>query len=187
MSSSHPVPLGTSRTIRNSIAAFLLIAAFILCVSRVAVAATYTYTPTESSAADHWSAGTNWSGIPVSHPSTELTFVGDNTTILPNGLTNTSINDIAGPFSLNILNLQGTGPASGAATININSVFPSSYLTFFTSGPTYSSINLNALAGDSGLTYNIGSTVVLSNSTAFFQGNEQQRSISMAPSPEIMA
>lgn len=66
------------------------------------VAATYTYTPVNSTT-DVWSAGTDWNATPVSDPSTELTFVGNNGTVLPSGLNNTNTDDIAGPLSLSIL------------------------------------------------------------------------------------
>src|SRR5438105_565592 len=100
-----------------------------------AKAATFTYTPT-STTTDLWSAGTNWSAIPVGDPSTELTFVGLNTTALTN-FTNTNTDDVAGLFQLNILDLQGTGPAAtGAATININSTSPATGLNLVSNGAT---------------------------------------------------
>ena len=147
MSSTHVVRIGTPRMLRISIVGHLVIVALILCItwlaSPTAIAAVYTYTPTNT-AADLWSAGADWNMIPVSNPSTELTFVGNNTTVLPNNLTNIGTDDIAGAFSLNILDLQGTGPAKGAATININSSSPSDFLNFVSNGATAPVVNLNA-------------------------------------------
>src|SRR4051812_19256975 len=70
-------------------------------------AATFTYTPNNGTT-DLWSAGTDWDATPVSAAATTLTFVGTNTTVLADGLLNTSTDDIAGLFQLNVLNLQGT-------------------------------------------------------------------------------
>ena len=113
---------------------------------------TYTYTP-QSTTNDLWSAGTNWSATPPSNSTTTtLTFVGTNTTVLANSLTNINTDNDTGLFSLNILNLQGTGPASGAATITIASTSPSTGLDFVGTTPT---VNLNALTGTAGLTYNV--------------------------------
>jgi hypothetical protein len=128
-------------------------------------AAQFTYTPVNS-AADLWSAGTNWSGVPVSAADTRLTFVGNNATVLADSIINTNTNDLSGAFQLNILDLQGTGPASGGAVININSTSPATGLTLVTSGAT-PIVNLNALTGSSGLTYNVNSAVTLANNTLF--------------------
>ena len=131
------------------------------------VAATYTYTPTDATT-DLWSAGTDWSAVPVSNSGTALTFVGSNGMVLSNNLNNTSTDDIAGAFSLNILSLQGTGPAIGAATININSSSSDNYLNFV---PSFAPVvNLNAMAGNGGLTYNVGANINLAADTTF-QGN----------------
>src|SRR5688572_14106978 len=86
--------------------------------SRPAEATTYTYTPTGTT--DAWSAGTNWSATPVGAADTRLTFVADNATVIPNAQASTSNNDIAGNFQLNVLDLQGTGPATTAASITIS-------------------------------------------------------------------
>ena len=127
MRSTKNMSLGTLRSLRNFIAALLPIAAFAFCVAwqmpSAAIAAVYTYTPGNSDT-DLWAAGTNWNAIPVDSPTAELTFVGDNATVLPDGLTNTSTDNISGRLSLNILDLQGTGPASGAATINTTLTSP---------------------------------------------------------------
>ena len=102
MSNTHIASVGALRALRNSIVAFLLIAALTASItwqaSQTALAATYTYTPTNSTT-DLWSAGTNWSAVPVSSQDTVLTFVGDNTTVLADGLTNTSTNDIVNSFT----------------------------------------------------------------------------------------
>src|SRR5436190_16263040 len=113
--------LAFSRRAKTNIVVLAAVAGFGPAAGR-ALAATYTYTPTTGTT-DQWAAGTNWSpSAPVSAADTELTFVGTNTTVLANSLANTNTNNISGAFQLNILDLQGTGPASGAATITLNSV-----------------------------------------------------------------
>jgi len=128
-------------------------------------AAQFTYTPVNS-AADLWSAGTNWSGVPVSAVDTRLTFVGNNAAVLADGIANTNADDISGAFQLNILDLQGTGPANGGAVVNVNSTSPATGLTLITSAAT-PVVNLNALAGSSGLAYNVNSALSLANNTLF--------------------
>jgi autotransporter-associated beta strand protein len=85
-------------------------------------------------------------------------------------MTNTSTNDIAGPFSLNQMELQGTGPAGGMATINIDSASANSYLNFVGTGSgtgsnaTAGFIDVFAKPGSAGsITYNINSNIYLSN------------------------
>ncbi len=131
----------------------------------------YTYTPANTST-DVWTAGTDWSLVPVGGSATELTFIGSNTTVLANSLTNVNTDNISGFFSLNILDLQGTGPASGAATITIASTSPSTGLNFVTNptGSVAPVVNLNALTGTAGLTYNVSAPITLAANTTF-QGN----------------
>ena len=129
-------------------------------------AASYVYTP-DDSATDLWSAGTNWDALPVSGPGTELTFVGNDATVLPDGLTNTNTNDVAGPFSLTVLNLQGSGPAIGAATVNINGASGVNYLNFVADGSSAPVVHLDALAGAAGFTYNVASDLSLADDTTF--------------------
>ncbi len=134
-------------------------------------AAEYIYNPVNG-ANDLWSDGTNWSAAPLSSELTQLTFVGNNATVLANGLTNTNVNTLA-PFSLKALNLQGTGPSSGAATINISSaVSGGGYLNLTAPAGIYGYpvVNLNAMAGTAGLTYDVASNLNLATS-AYFQGN----------------
>ncbi len=135
-------------------------------IAGTAMASTYTYTP-NNAATDTWSAGTDWSAKPVSGATTTLTFVGNNTTILANGLTNINTDDIGGAFQAGVINLQGTGPASGAATINIAAASGSSLNLV---APAANSIvaYLNANAGTAGLTYNVSAPVSL---TAFAAGD----------------
>ena len=100
MSNSQTGLVGTPRMLRFSIAALLPIAVFTLCItwqaSQTAVAAVYTYTP--AATFDYWAAGTNWSAIPVSDSSTQLTFVGSNDTVLSGQVNDLSIDDIAWPL-----------------------------------------------------------------------------------------
>ncbi len=167
MSNILSISITASRALRKSIATFLLATGLTSCISwQAALAAVYTYTP-GNAATDQWSAGTNWNATPVSNTTTELTFVGNNATVLSNGLSNTNTDNIVGPLSLNILDLQGTGSASGAAAINIDSSSSSNYLNFANNGSTTPVVNLNAMAGAAGLTYNVGSNIWLANNTTF--------------------
>src|SRR2546421_7479624 len=134
--------------------------------AHTASAATYTYTPNNATT-DLWSAGTDWDVAPLSAVTTTLTFVGTNTTVQPDGLLNTSTDDVSGLFQLNILNLQGTGANSGGSTININSTAPSTGLELISNGATTPVVNLNALAGTTGLTYNVNAPLTLTNNTLF--------------------
>src|SRR4051794_28475705 len=133
---------------------------------RGASAATFTYTPNNGTS-DLWSAGTDWDATPLSAAATTLTLVGSNATVLADGLLNTNTDDIAGLFQLNILNLQGTGANSGGSTININSTAPATGLELISNGATTPVVNLNALAGASGLTYNVNAPLTLTNNTLF--------------------
>jgi fibronectin-binding autotransporter adhesin len=132
----------------------------------IASAAVYTYTPA-STTTDTWSAITDWSAIPASATTTTLTFVGTNTTVLANSLNNINTDNDTGLFSLNVLNLQGTGPASGAATITIAAASPGMGLDIDGSSDT---VNLNALNGTAGLTYNVSAPITL-DATTTFTGN----------------
>ncbi len=128
-----------------------------LTISGHLAAATFTYTPSAGTS-DLWSAGTNWDAPPVGAGDTRLTFVSGNATVLPDDILNTSTNDLAGDFQINILDLQGTGPAAGAGTVNIAGTPPSTGLALAGTNPA---VNLNALAGVAGLTYDIAPTLTL--------------------------
>lgn len=154
---------------KNSPVQAILAASAAVLLATPAFAETFTYTPSNDST-DLWSFGTNWSVTPVSAASTRLTFVGDNTTVLADGLWNYNTNDFNGRFQLGALDLQGTGPVAGGATINIANVSPSTGFALTQDGTTGVTVNLNALAGASGLTYNVLAPVGLNNST-LFQGN----------------
>ena len=132
-------------------------------------ATTYIYTPANSTT-DQWSLGMNWSSPPVGSRSTTLIFVGNNATVLGNNLANTDTDDLSGSFVLNGMQLQGTGPASGAATIRINSASESDYLNFISNGSTGPTIQLNAKVGAAGLIYYVSPNISLSNDISF-QGN----------------
>jgi hypothetical protein len=122
----------------------------------IANAATYTYTPTNT-ATESWSDGANWSAVPVSAADTILTFMGTNSTVLPNSTANFNNNDVANPFNLNVLNLQGTGPASGAGYVTIGGTA----LQFVNNGSSNPVMNLNALAGTAGLNYTNNAQITL--------------------------
>jgi fibronectin-binding autotransporter adhesin len=136
-----------------------------------AVATEYVYSP-NNSAADRWWSGVDWSpGTPAGGPGTTLTFVGANGTVLASGLANTNTNNVSGAFALNLLNLQGTGPAVGgsAASVTIASTDPSTGLTFVRNGTTGPVVNLNANVGTlaNGLTYTVSSPIALGADTTF--------------------
>jgi autotransporter-associated beta strand protein len=121
----------------------------------------FIYTPAGST--DQWTAGTNWSAAPVSGSDTQLTFVGSNATVIPDGQTSTSNNDVAGNFQLNILDLQGTGPATTAAAINLTG----NALEFVANGPTLPVVNLNANNGAQALAYSVANALTLTGNTTF--------------------
>ncbi len=127
---------------------------------------TYTYTPVANTApGDSWSAGTDWSATPVSNAATTLTFVGTNSTVLANGLNNTNTDNFSGAFIATQLDLNGTGPASGAGVINI-AASSGSYLNLVQSSIAgapggLATIALNANAGAAGLTYNVSAPITL--------------------------
>jgi fibronectin-binding autotransporter adhesin len=140
-----------------------------ICGDRV-LGTVYTYTPV-SAANDSWSTGNNWtSSAPVSATATELTF-SSNATTFASTFVDTSTDDISTPsaFLLNILDLNGTAPASGAATINI-AASSGNYLYF---NGANNLVNLNAnstfsvgtLTGS--LTYNVSAPISLGTTTTF--------------------
>src|SRR5207249_4955759 len=118
---SRPVLVARCEQRRRLIAAAVAVVGGSIALSTSASAATFTYTPTNA-ITDLWSAGTNWDTTPVSNVATRLTFIGNNATVVSDGLTNVNTDDLSGLFQLNILDLQGTGPAGAGApaTININ-------------------------------------------------------------------
>lgn len=143
-----------------------------LLLSTHAGAATFTYTPS-SSTTHQWSAGTNWSATPVSAADTTLVFVATNSTVIAAATANTNTNDITGQFDLNILTLQGTGPASGTApVITLAAGGSSSGLRLVANGVTNPVLNLNAANGTVALTYNVTQQIELSaNTTAQGSGS----------------
>jgi autotransporter-associated beta strand protein len=139
-----------------------------------AQATQYIYTPA-AGATDNWSAGTDWSAIPVSATDARLTFVGTNTTTFASGLLNASTNDIVGTgtggaFILNRLDLQGTGPTSGgdvAVTLNGND------LEFVNNGsvPILNLVaNKNGQGGSPAVSYTVNNNLILDNTTSFSGG-----------------
>lgn len=135
------------------------------------VATTYTYNRTAantSGTADQWSAGTNWSAVPVGASDTTLTF---GTGPLISTATIFTNNDIAGDFKLNILNFTYAGPASGTPpTVTVSG----NRLEFISNGATTPTLNLNAtgtirptltISNDILLTNNLSITGVSTNTT----------------------
>lgn len=168
----HTRPELGSRAAAGTLATLAALAGTTLFADQARAQSVFTYTPTNNGAGpDNWSTSTNFSPQPpVSSTATEVTFVGNNATVLASGLTSTSTNNL-GDFLLNIFDLQGTGPAAGGttATININST-AGSLLDFTANGATLPVVNLNAMAGGAGLIYNVNSTIALTGNTTF-QGN----------------
>jgi len=137
-------------------------------------AVTYTFTPSNSTGTLTWSSGTSWTATPVSGATTELTFRdATGTTAFTNttSLSNTSSNNIDGTFQLNILNLGGLGSATSARarTIAISNASPATGLSFVSNGGTTPVINLvaNDGTGTSVVTYNVSTSLALTNNTLF--------------------
>jgi autotransporter-associated beta strand protein len=130
-------------------------------IAATAPAAQHIYTP--AGTADQWSAGTNWSATPVSAADTQLTLVGSNATVIPDGQISTTNNDLAGNFLLNILDLQGTGPTATDAGINVTG----NTLEFVASGAALPVINLNAVDGAQDLDYAVSNALALTANTTF--------------------
>jgi autotransporter-associated beta strand protein len=132
------------------------------------LAATYVYTP-QLIYNDPWSTSEYWNSVPVSDASTRLTFVRDNEAAVP--YRSDSINDIPGPFSLNILDLQGTGASPvypyGSMTIRGMSGSDPSWLNFVSNEANTPTVNLNACNGTAPTFYSLVSDVVLADSTTF--------------------
>ncbi len=159
----QPTRLGSLRSLRRAILAGT--AASLACGAS-APAAQYLYTP-NNALTDLWSAGTNWSGAPLSAVDTRLTFVGTNTDLFADALNNLNTCDLPGQFQLNILDLQGTGANSGGTLVKIATASPATGLTLISNGATTPVVNLNALAGASGLTYDVAAPVTLASNTLF--------------------
>ncbi len=136
----------------------LLAAALAAMTGAYAQSATFTYTNPGGAPTDNWSAGTNWSAIPLSAADTELvfggTFVGGDAVV--------SNNDNGGTFLANVLTLGGTGPVSGTASLTIQG----NPLQLTGTSPT---VNLNATNG-TGLTYTVSNPLSL-GANALFTGN----------------
>jgi fibronectin-binding autotransporter adhesin len=131
-------------------------------------ASVFTYNANVGTTTDVWSAGTDWSSspsAPTSAATTELTFAPTGGTF-SDGITTTTTDDITGNFSLNILDLNGTGPVTTPSIVNINSAAAGDILNFISNGATTPVVNLNATVG-AGLTYNINAPVNFTNSTNF--------------------
>ena len=154
---------GSTRAVRRRGAVAILSLAVAGVGAFNANAATYLYTPVDG-AKDLWSTGNDWSAVPVSATDTVLDF--GNGFTFTDGSTNTNTNDISGQFLLTQLDLDGTGPATGTAVVNINQAANSSGLYL----GDQQNIHLNATG--QGLTYNIGQSINFGNDAAtFFSGD----------------
>ncbi|MEY3896689.1 MAG: hypothetical protein RLZZ214_2209, partial [Verrucomicrobiota bacterium] len=129
----------------------------------LASAQTWTNTATGTST---WSTGTNWDTsptAPVSGTTTAVRFFADNTTVLGGGVAITATQDIANPFTLNSLALNGTGPVSGGAA---SVLLPNSATTGIVFGGTTPVLNFNADKGTSGLTCALEGTLTFNTATS---------------------
>lgn len=142
-------------------------------------AATYSYTvPTPeasntSGTADNWSGGTaaGWDATPVSDDETTLTFNVPTTT----GVSRFTANNVANPFQLNVLTIQGTGPAGASATAGLTVQGSTLDLRTNTTSAALPTVNLNANRGATGtpapvLNVTVNNPLTLTNNTTF-QGN----------------
>lgn len=123
-------------------------------------AVTYTYSRTTSNTsgtADQWSAGTSWSGTPISASTTTLTFNGS----LAAGTTVFTNNDIAGNFQVNQLNILHAGPGSGSAPSFTISGNP---LQFINDGATAPNLTVTT-TGTIKPVVTISNNLVLTNAT----------------------
>ena len=140
----------------------LVAAAVASGLAGVAGAAQYIYTPVNG-ANDLWSTGAHWTpGAPVSDDGTQLTFTADNSTVFTAGFVANTSNNIAAPFHANEVDLNGTGPATGTATINITGTNSSAGLYLPNNG------FFNLVANGAGLTYNVLQPVTFGGSVAFY-------------------
>jgi|GEM_PF-5209928 len=165
----QPTRHGTPRSPRRAILSGLVTS--LLALGAPAWGTQYVYTPTNSFS-DLWSAGADWAPLsPVGATDARLTFVLNNTDVLAGGLANFNTDDLPGAFSLNILDLQGTGPlaGTGAASITIAATSPATGLSLVSNGATTPVVNLSALNGGDGLTYDVQANVTL-GANATFQG-----------------
>ncbi|MGH8046530.1 MAG: autotransporter outer membrane beta-barrel domain-containing protein, partial [Chthoniobacterales bacterium] len=153
MKNSSSPPLPRPCTFCHFATAVAIASLWICASSR---AATYTYSPTDS-LLDQWTTGTNWNATPVSNAATILVFGPSGS--FSSALTNTSTNDFASPFQLNVLTLQGTGPTATGSPVAVTIVGGT---LNFQSSPQ---INLNASngAGTSTVSYTINSNISLSS------------------------
>lgn len=162
----HPIPKSPMK-LNNS---HRLSSILFLAAALPAMSASFTYNNSTTSTTDAWTAGTNWSAMPVSASDTELTFVGANTTVFANVLP-ISDNDNAGNFALNVLNLQGTGLAASTPLLTLQG----GMLDFVANGATAPVINLNAVTANSAqysstnttLAYTVSSAIKLDAATTF--------------------
>ena len=128
-----------------------------------ASAQTWTNTTTGTSS---WSTGTNWDTTPVapvSGTTTAVKFFADNTTVLSGGVAIVATQNIANPFTLNSLALNGSGPASGGAA---SVLLPNSATTGIVFGGTTPVLNFNADKGNSGLTFALEGTLTFNAATS---------------------
>lgn len=131
-----------------------------------AQAAAYAYTGVAgntSGTATQWSAGTNWSSIPVSATDTALNFSG----ALAAGVTHFTNNDIAGDLKLNVLNFTDSGPASGIApTFTISG----NRLEFISNGVATPVLNI-AATGTVSPVLTISNNLLLTNNLSITQSS----------------
>lgn len=136
------------------------------CLHQTASAATYIYGTSSGTINQNWSTGAGWNFVPLSGIDTAITILDPNSTLFAADSAIISNNDLPGNFQLNVLTLQGTGPASASASITLQG----GALEFVSNGSATPVVNLNALKGtgsNQALLYNINNNIVLTNDTLF--------------------
>jgi autotransporter-associated beta strand protein len=152
--------------------AFVSLAAGAACQALFASAVHgQTFTWTQATGTSNWSTAANWAGgvAPTSSTTTTLDFFDpSNTTGPASGTTVEGDNDIANPFLVNVLNLNGeTTTAGPGAIVNIGG-------NPIQMDGTNAQINFNAAYGlstDAGTTYNVNANMTFNTATTLTFAN----------------
>lgn len=140
---------------------------FTLCLFGAEAVHAQTWNTTTGGTSD-WNVASNWSTnpiAPVSDPATAIQFFAAPATLIPAGSAIIANQNVATPFLLNSLVVNGTGPATGVVpslTINGGS------LQFDGTSP---SIQLNPGYGGVGYTVNLNSALIFNAATSINFGN----------------
>ena len=152
--------------IRNLYLPSVALGAALALSANAHAASRYIYGTTSGISTQAWSTGAGWDAQPVSGADTTLSFIGVNSTLLSDAANLVSNNDLVGTFTLNALDLQGTGASSGTSSITIQG----GALRFVKNGTTGPVVNLNAVKGagtNPALLYTVSNNIVLDDNTTF--------------------